>query len=569
MKRIAITTGDPAGIGPEIVRKSLQFRKLCDDICYVVYGRDPQLPLVTRIEKIEDAYQHGKIYYIEKDDPQIKAGEPSDESGVIAYNILESVQKDIKKGKIDAVATAPVSKKYIQKTKPKFIGHTEFFRDKSQSDEVIMSFWGDKFKLCLLTTHLALKNVSKQINKNFLETKFNIIFRELPRFISKKKIKIAVLALNPHAGEAGAFGDEDLILEDFINNHEEKKCKLEGPFPADTFFRKKIQDYDVIVSAYHDQGLIPFKMIHPDNGVNVTLGLPFLRSSVDHGTAFDIAGKDVASERSMERALEFLERQLSKSKMSESLVQYNEFAPYYDKYMEHVHYKKWIRFILGKYSKLRKKRPDCVLELACGTANIASELVKKGLNVYALDKSQEMLKVGFNKKYSPKLLNKDMLDPLPKDKFDLVLLMFDSINYLKDEKEIKILLNNVYNTLTEKGIFIFDISTIFNTKENFDGFINYVTNDNCDFIHESHFDYKKFIQTTKLTFYSKVNCLYEKKVETHKQKIYRTKEIVKLLEKSQLSLIGIYGLLSDKNLYRFDWKVIDKNYARLCFVLGK
>jgi len=568
MKKIAITTGDPAGIGPEITSKAIRFLKLRKEIIFIVYGK---LDLfkdgnpVIKINDIDEAISTENIYWIEMDG-NIKLGKPTAESGKIAYDILSRCADDLNSGQLSAVVTAPVSKDAIRHTQSNFIGHTEFFASSSNTKNVIMSFWGPYFNLSLLSTHIAVSEVSKYLTSQSLKPKFRLIHQETNKMI--KNPKIAMLAINPHAGENGAFGNEDQLITKILKELEEEDIHIDGPYPADTFFATKATSYDMIISAYHDQGLIPFKMISADEGVNATLGLPYIRTSVDHGTAYDIAGKGIASEKSLLQAIKFAEKMISKPKEI-SNNNYGIFAEYYDNYMKHVGYEDWVDFILSQYNKTCGKSPENILELACGSANVSSLLVKKGLHVDASDISAEMLKIASKKPFSPSLSLHKMTDELTINKYDLVLLLFDSLNYLHDLNEIELLLNNVQNTLIEKGLFIFDITTPKNCERHFDGFINIEQIKDDLFIHESDYAQSENTLISKLTFFKKKGFLFARYDEEHKQKIFRVSDLLEQINSSELKLKGIYCIGHDENLIDHNPKILESNFSRLFFVLEK
>ena len=566
MKKMAITSGDPAGIGPEIISKALRFLHLQKEIIYIVYGKLQPFDDGNEIVKIDDidkAGLTGQIYWIEIDEPNVEIGKPSKISGETAYSILERCTQDLNSGKLDAVVTCPISKEAIQKIHPDFIGHTEFFAKKSNTEDVIMSFWGPHFNLALLTTHHALKDISDKLTKEFLISKLKLIHKEVSKLIDKPKI--AMLGVNPHASEAGAFGKEDILIQSVLK--ELQNIKIDGPFPADTFFATKAAKYDLIISAYHDQGLIPFKMISAEEGVNVTLGLPFVRTSVEHGTAFDIAGKNKASEKSLEKAIHFAEKMIF-PKLKKDTKIYSVFAKYYDNFMDHVNYDEWVNFVLNQYHKKFKKSPQSILELGCGTGNISTRLVKKGLNVDAADVSPEMLKIASQKPFKPKLFRADVLSPIKK-KYDFILLLFDSMNYLLKDEEILQLFENVQQSLNDDGMFIFDISTKKNCEKNFDGFIDIKDSEDEYIVHQSDLDYSSNIQTTKLTFFLKKGYLFTREDEIHKQKIYKADKIISLISESNLDLIGIYCIEKEENLLRKDSAALDNLFTRLFFVLEK
>jgi len=311
MRIIAITSGDPAGIGPEITLKGLKDHSFKPDIAYVVYGELAMSKVpdwVVEISDIGEVQGGGKVYLIPIRSLDTVKGESTKKSGEVAYKILRRVVQDIKEYNIPALLTGPVSKQTIQIFDSQFIGHTEFLAREFNVKNFVMNFVSSSLSVALLTTHLPLREVSSQLNLTMLVEKLRLITE-----FSKKRNpdgKIALLGLNPHCGEGGLFGDEEEIFNQAIKELRHNNIEIEGPFAADSFFRYNVQDYFQVISAYHDQGLIPFKMLAGEKGVNVTLGLPFIRTSVDHGTAFDIAGKGIASEKSFVSALELTEEML-------------------------------------------------------------------------------------------------------------------------------------------------------------------------------------------------------------------------------------------------------------------
>jgi 4-hydroxythreonine-4-phosphate dehydrogenase len=566
MKKIAITTGDPTGIGPEIATKELRFHKLQNDCVYIVYGSlDDKLlnGKVQKINSVDEAVSTGIVYLIEIDSP-VSMGKVSQQAGKVAYEILERCAEDITSGKIDAVVTCPICKQAIQFSHPEFIGHTEYFAQKTDAKNVTMTFWGQHFQLALLSTHLSLRDAIKILSKEFITEKLHVIVKQFSTFYPI--CRFAVLAINPHAGEAGAFGGEDVLLGEIIQEMKREGIDISGPFPSDTFFNKQAQDFDVIISAFHDQGLIPFKMLSSAHGVNVTLGLPVLRTSVDHGTAFDIAGKGVADEISFSNALAFAENGYFQQK---STCIYGKFAQYYDHYMKHVNYDNWVDFIFKKYSDFNKKEPVKILELACGTGNIAHRLENGERDIYAMDNSPEMLKIAARKCKNVTFFLSDFRHSLPYQNFDFILLLFDSINYLHEPQDIVKLFQVVYDALEDGGIFIFDISTVMNCEENFDGFVNLEEDLHSYMIHQSIFDYEKQLLKTKLTFFERNGFFYERFDEEHQQKIYLCSQMVKIVKKSQLKLLGIFSRQNPGNLITKLRDDLDNNYQRLYFILQK
>ncbi len=559
MIRLAITTGDPTGIGPEITVKALQFYPLRKEICYVVYGTLPEYEDGTkpiRIGSLNEAERTGVIYHLPI--------EEQSDSGATALKILTQCRDDLRKGDLHGVVTCPVSKHEIRKTQPDFIGHTEFFAE--NPDNVVMSFWGDVFNIALLTTHMPVCEIGGHLDPEVVIPKLRLIHKAAAEMIEKPRL--AILGVNPHSGESGAFGTEEAMLTHSLETLKQEDIVIDGPFPADTFFAAKASQYNMIISAYHDQALIPFKMLHPNSGVNMTLGLPFVRTSVDHGTAFDIVGKGIANEGSLENAIRLAEKKLLSKEISFEPI-YNAFAPYYDQYMEHVRYDAWTGLILNQYNKLRKNKPQKVLELACGTANIACRLVKKGISVDACDLATAMVKAASRKPFKPNLFRHDMLDPLPRSGYDLALMMFDSLNYLQSIEQIAPVLNHIHDALLPEGVLIFDITTIRNCRDNFDGFVNIDDDGKCYMVHTSELDENEKTQITRLTFFHNRKLFYTRDDEVHYQRIFPTSIVLDEIAKTPFNLAGIYSIDGPDNLLRTRPRKLDESFDRLFFVLEK
>jgi 4-hydroxythreonine-4-phosphate dehydrogenase len=272
--RIAITSGDPAGIGPEIAHKAAddpRVRKVCEP---VVYG-----PAA------------GTLF---------KAGELSAEAGLAAYDTVCRAVKDAQSGAVAAVVTAPVNKLAFARAGLPWKGHTDLLAHLTGSPRVAMMFWSEPLKVVLATIHIPLASVTSALTRDAVDAVIELSARELPRFgISQPRL--AVAGLNPHAGEDGLLGHEERkVLRPAIEAAQKRGVRVDGPFPGDTVFGRALRgDFDAVIACYHDQGLIPVKLLAFGRAVNVTLGLPIIRTSVDHGTAFDIAGKNVADPSSM------------------------------------------------------------------------------------------------------------------------------------------------------------------------------------------------------------------------------------------------------------------------------
>jgi 4-hydroxythreonine-4-phosphate dehydrogenase len=276
--RIAITEGDPAGIGPEIARRAAADPRVLDVCEPVLYGA----PAGDRFE----------------------SGQLSAEAGLAAYRAIVDAVADAIRGDVAGIATAPINKEALQLAGLPWTGHTELLAHLTASPRVAMMFFSDELRVVLATIHVPLADVPRLLTQSLMEQTIALTALELPRF-DKVPPRIAVAGLNPHAGEHGLFGrEEETVIAPAIACCRAKGIDVSGPFPADTVFvRARKGEFDVVVACYHDQGLIPIKLAAFGRAVNVTLGLPIIRTSVDHGTAFDIAGKGIADAGSMIEAV--------------------------------------------------------------------------------------------------------------------------------------------------------------------------------------------------------------------------------------------------------------------------
>lgn len=315
--RIAITQGDINGIGYEVILKTfmeLQMLELCTPIIYgqakvAAYHRGV-LSLQVPFNTIEDASQaqEGKLNVLNVSDEEMKTdlGECTKEGGRAAYEALDKAMRDWKEGKFDALVTAPINKSSIQSEDFPFVGHTEFLEARAgEGGKALMILFAGGLRVALVTTHMAIKDLAESITKPLIEQKATILEASLRRDFGIQKPRIAVLSLNPHAGDDGLLGDEEkTVIRPAIEALQEKGINAFGPFPSDGFFGHTDTDsFDGILAMYHDQGLAPFKALALDNGVNFTAGLPLVRTSPDHGTAFEIAGKGEAREASFRQAV--------------------------------------------------------------------------------------------------------------------------------------------------------------------------------------------------------------------------------------------------------------------------
>jgi len=271
---IAITAGDPAGIGPEIAARA---------------AADPGVLEVCR-----------PVLYAPPSDGRFPPGVLSAAAGQAAYDQIVRAVADAQRGTVDAIATAPVSKEAFRLAGLPWAGHTDLLGHLTGAARVAMMFESDVLRVVLATVHVPLADVPRLLTREALAATIELTARELPRF-GVRDPRIAVAGLNPHAGEHGLFGDEErLAIEPAIADCRARGIAVSGPFPGDTVFLRATRgEFDVVVACYHDQGLIPVKLVAFGRAVNVTLGLPIVRTSVDHGTAFDIAGQGRADPGSM------------------------------------------------------------------------------------------------------------------------------------------------------------------------------------------------------------------------------------------------------------------------------
>ena len=311
--RLAITMGDPAGIGPEIIAKL--FTQSPTDC--VVYG-DAQcferaierlkleLPL-TVLTSASDTLPEFGIPLIQACDPvtdQLILGQVSSEAGKAAYQCVDRAITDALAGQTSGVVTAPLSKKAIELAGFDFPGHTEILAHRCGDVPVAMMLANDEIRSVLVTIHIPLSAVAQTITPALETQAIELAHRGCVE-LGITKPRIAVAGLNPHASESGKFGDEEeRIIKPAIEAAKASGFNVSGPWPGDTIFGRARQgEFDVVVAQYHDQGLIPVKYLGLDQGVNITIGLPFVRTSVDHGTAFDIAGLGIASPASLAQAV--------------------------------------------------------------------------------------------------------------------------------------------------------------------------------------------------------------------------------------------------------------------------
>jgi 4-hydroxythreonine-4-phosphate dehydrogenase len=275
------------------------------------------------IEKPEDA-ERNKVNLINccESQEELSLGEPTSNSGKAAYLSLNTAVNDLIKSKIDCIVTAPINKKNIQSEEFDFPGHTEFLSQKDGEKKGLMFMISDKLRVGVVTGHIPLKDVAASISIEKIEKKLKVMNATLSRDFNIRKPKIAVLGLNPHAGDSGLLGGEEQeVIISAIQNACEKGIVAQGPFPADGFFGStQHTKYDGVLAMYHDQGLIPFKALSFGEGVNFTAGLSFVRTSPDHGTGYDIAGLNKADPSSMRKAI-YSAIEISKNRIFNSALE--------------------------------------------------------------------------------------------------------------------------------------------------------------------------------------------------------------------------------------------------------
>ncbi len=312
MMRVGITIGDPAGIGPEIVLKSLNKLRKIKGFKFVILT--PENFFQTHSQSIELRVKKSSFESMMGTDKKLQIlevtgginfeiGKPSSLTGNVAFSMVKKGIELALDKKIDALVTAPVSKYAINLTGRKFTGHTEMLKRISKVKDVLMFFVSPALKTGLVTTHIRIKNVSSNLSKENILSKIEIMNKGLKNYFNVLHPVIGVSALNPHAGEHGFIGKEETdIIEPTIRKAAKKGINVEGPLPSDTILLKR-KNFDAILFMYHDQAMIAAKLLSWEKNVNVTLGLPFVRTSPDHGTAFDIAGLGIASPRSFMQAV--------------------------------------------------------------------------------------------------------------------------------------------------------------------------------------------------------------------------------------------------------------------------
>ncbi|MBP3552372.1 MAG: 4-hydroxythreonine-4-phosphate dehydrogenase PdxA [Bacteroidaceae bacterium] len=315
--RVGITHGDINGVGYEVILKAFDNAVMLDLCTPIVYG-SPKVAAYHRkaidsqtgftiINSATEA-NRGKLNILACVDDELKVelGNPTEDAGKAALASLERALADYREGLIDVLVTAPINKHTIQAENFHFPGHTEYIQERAgEGEKALMILMKDELRVALVTGHLPVKSISSAITKELIQEKLTIFERSLSRDFRIEKPRIAVLALNPHAGDQGLLGTEEQeVIIPALAEMKEKGMFCYGPYPADGFFGSELYTkFDGVLAMYHDQGLAPFKALAMEDGVNYTAGLPIVRTSPAHGTAYDIAGQGIASASSMRHAI--------------------------------------------------------------------------------------------------------------------------------------------------------------------------------------------------------------------------------------------------------------------------
>ena len=313
--KVGISVGDFNGIGPEIIMKALKDKEITDFFTPVIFASGKLFTYQKNIFKLNLNFhyiteagqaQHGKLNMVNlwKDNVNVDLGKPTEESTRMAIDSLEAATTALMNGDIDVLVTAPINKDEMMKNGFKHAGHTGFLEEKF-GKKGLMFLVTDDLKVAVSTHHIPLSEVAGNITKEKIKKQVKELNRCLIEDFCIQKPKIALLGLNPHAGDGGVIGKEEIeVIEPAIKELFESGIMAFGPYPADSFFQpEKYKNFDAVLAMYHDQGLAPFKTLAYKEGVNYTAGLPFVRTSPDHGVAYDIAGKNLADEQSFLEAV--------------------------------------------------------------------------------------------------------------------------------------------------------------------------------------------------------------------------------------------------------------------------
>lgn len=319
--RVAITMGDPCGVGPEIIVSCLQSPNVLDCCSPIVVGdrnalrraielsgTDLKIHPIRDLHSLECSVRPGTIPLLELSaltPEDLGYGQPSAAACQATIHYVEEAARLALGGQVEAICTGPINKANLQQHGFPFPGHTEFLQQLTHTKEVVMMLAGPRLKVSLATIHHALAEVPRILTEELICRTIELTAEALFRDFGLKSVRLGVAGLNPHAGEQGRFGHEELdLIQPAVRRYQGSPYQVNGPFPPDTLFHRAYQgEFDATIAMYHDQGLIAIKLVHFHEAVNVTLGLPIIRTSVDHGTAYEIAGTGKAHPGSLEAGL--------------------------------------------------------------------------------------------------------------------------------------------------------------------------------------------------------------------------------------------------------------------------
>lgn len=342
--KIGISIGDVNGIGLEVIIKTLIDNKIMDYCTPIVYGQTKVASFHRKTMDVnefnfnvisspeEASNKRANMINCWEEDVRIELGESTPTGGKYAFISLEKALDDLIVGKTDAIVTAPINKHNIQSEDFQFAGHTEYIQAKTKSEDSLMFLVSEDIRVGVVTGHIPVNEVAEKISKEKILSKLKMMNQSLKKDFWIQKPKIAVLGLNPHAGDEGLIGKEELeIIIPAIAEANAQGIFSFGPYAADGFFAAHTYtQFDAVLAMYHDQGLIPFKQIAFHNGVNFTAGLPVVRTSPDHGTGYDIAGKNLASASSFREALftaiKIVERRRESTELSSNPLKLSKFS---------------------------------------------------------------------------------------------------------------------------------------------------------------------------------------------------------------------------------------------------
>ena len=314
--KVGISIGDLNGIGMEVIIKTFLNSRMMDFCTPIIFGgvkttsfhrksleiKDFSFNIINKIKDINS--KRANLLNCWNEDIEIKFGKPTEIAGKYAFKSLTEVTDSLKNEEIDVLVTAPINKANIQKNEPEFIGHTEFLGEQFEGDQ-LMIMLSDFMRVAFVTGHIPLSEVAASLSENKIFLKIKQLSQSLIQDFGISKPKIAVIGLNPHAGEDGMLGKEEKeIISPAIQKAKKQNILVFGPYSADSFFTKEnLKNFDGVLAMYHDQGLTPFKTLSFSEGINYTAGLSVIRTSPVHGTAYDIAGKNCAKEQSFRNAI--------------------------------------------------------------------------------------------------------------------------------------------------------------------------------------------------------------------------------------------------------------------------